>query len=250
LRVRDRTLTAALLAEVPRLDFGRRESQITQDLILHLGFVPHVSLLHGRPTMTESGGFSWCPATLDDMPIDLRREFGSDEKDRTLAVEGDGAVIGDWYARPVARADVRKRRPQPHGSDTGVVVKVDSALLDWKSCLILYQGLDADGPAHLVTTIEVCRSEDDDPIIDCRYVGAVRDFHMEERGIINISKWEDDDIDFRDDDDGDDYNNFSMFTIRLGNDGGRDGVRSWDILKSAWKLKHDESEVKSDGDEV
>ncbi|KAN0077401.1 hypothetical protein V8E54_005705 [Elaphomyces granulatus] len=270
--VRDRTVIASLLADVPSPDFTLSESEITQSLIKHLGLVSHETLLHGRPTMTDSGGFSWCPATLDDMPIEVGREFDTE----MLAVQDDGSVVGDWVARPVSPTDIRNRRVQPHGSDISAVTKVEAALLDWSSCLLLYQALGSDGPALLVTTLEVNSSEDGEPIINCRYVGAVRDSRPQKRDIINISKFEgdqdfrpendkdddsddsdeaeDDDSDDSDDDedeggeddrvydedsdgDGDrDYNNFRMFRIRLGKDSGKEGARAWDILRKAWMM--------------
>ncbi|KAH8689732.1 hypothetical protein GQ44DRAFT_833103 [Phaeosphaeriaceae sp. PMI808] len=186
--VRDRTVIAALLTAIPNLNLALNESEITQSLLKHLRLVPHQVLLHGRPTMSDLGGFSWCPTTLDDMPIEIGHKSG--EGDEMLVVESDGSITGSWLARPVSPPDVRKGRLQPHGSDISVIVKVEAALFNWKSCLVLYQGYQSDGPALLVTTVGVDAKDVSDPIVDCRYVGAVRDFRQShERGIINIAKW-------------------------------------------------------------
>jgi hypothetical protein len=95
--VRDRTIIAGLLANIPRCDYSRSESAITRTIIGHIGTVPYTSLLHGQPSMCESGGFSWCPATLDEVPIDLctdnlmhAKGFG------ILAVDNTGVVMGSW----------------------------------------------------------------------------------------------------------------------------------------------------------
>ncbi|KAI0440594.1 hypothetical protein F4803DRAFT_552882 [Xylaria telfairii] len=257
--VRDRTIIASLLANVPDPDFTRKESEVIQQLIKHIGFVPHAALLHGRPTMTDSGGFSWCPATLDDLPIKVE-EVGDDE-DR-LAVQHDGSVVGHWCARPVSPTDMKKRRVQPYGSEVSVVAKFETALLDWSSCLLLYQELESEGPALLVTALQVSASEDGDPVIDCRYVGAALDSRPRKRDIINIAKFEGDPDFWRDksvnggyredDSDGDgdyDRNSFHMFTIRLGKDQGGNGARAWDILREEWALREsssDESDDESD----
>jgi hypothetical protein len=76
-----------------------------------------------------------------------------------LAVEEDRSAVGVWIARPVSPADKRNRRVQPYGSDIPVVIKVNEALLDWSSCLLLYQALDSDGPVLLVTTLELNAAE-------------------------------------------------------------------------------------------
>ncbi|RYP38859.1 hypothetical protein DL767_002421 [Monosporascus sp. MG133] len=254
---RDRTLIASLLANVPNPDFTRKESEITQQLIKHLGFVSHATLLHGHPTMTDSGGFSWCPATLDDMPIKVEE---TDKDDVRLVVHDDGSVVGHWWARPVSPTDMKKRRVRHVGSEISAVVKVETALLDWGSCLLLYRTLDSEGPALLVTALQVSTIEDGEPVIDCRYAGAVLDSRPRKRGIINISKFEGDSDFWRtkfedggyneEDSDGDgdrDHNNFHTFSIRLGKDRGKEGTRAWDILRDAWALKESSSEETDEG---
>ncbi|KAI3330277.1 hypothetical protein F4824DRAFT_515825 [Ustulina deusta] len=255
--VRDRTLIASLLANVPDPDFTRKESEIIQQLIKHIGFVPHATLLHDRPTMTDSGGFSWCPATLDDLPIKVEE---TDDNDDRLTVQHDGSIVGYWCARPVSPTDMKKRRVQPYGSEVSVVAKFETALLDWSNCLLLYQELDSEGPALLVTTLQVSTSEDGDLVIDCRYVGAALDSRSRKRDIINISKFEGGpdfwrakfkDSGFKEEDsdgDGDsDRNDFHMFSIRLGRDGGKKGARAWDLLREAWALRESSSDGSDEG---
>jgi hypothetical protein len=45
--------------------------------------------------MCDFGGFSWCPATLDDMPVDLSTDMegGSDAKEEELIdIDHKGAI--------------------------------------------------------------------------------------------------------------------------------------------------------------
>ncbi|KLU90826.1 hypothetical protein MAPG_09352 [Magnaporthiopsis poae ATCC 64411] len=109
------------------------------------------------------------------------------------AVGDDGSVVAKWEARPVSASDIRKRRIQPHGSDISVVAKVEAALVDWSSCLLLYHAPDSNGPALLVTTVGVDDIAVREVVIDCRYVGAVRYWRPPgDRGVINISNFEPD----------------------------------------------------------
>ena len=103
---RDRIKIASLLANISNPNFKITESEITQSLIHHLGFVPHSSLLHSYPTMTDSGGFSWCQNTLVDIPIAIRPEFHCNCVGNMLTVKSDGPVTGTWYAWPVGSADI------------------------------------------------------------------------------------------------------------------------------------------------
>jgi hypothetical protein len=146
---RDRTEIAELLAGVPDCDYTRGESEITRDILMYLGAIPYSCLLHGKPTMCDSGGFSWCAATLDDMPIDLSTDMrgGAHAKDDGLLdIDEDGAVEGYWWYRPVTRKDIKGKILKPYGNDLAVEVKINTALRYWKSCLLLRygeKGLDA-----------------------------------------------------------------------------------------------------------
>lgn len=176
-RIRDRTVVAALLAQVPRCDLSRSEGELTRDIITHLGAVPHSSLLHGKPTMRETGPFSWCAPTLNDMPIDLCVD--PDERrarrERLIRVDEKGAVVGKWHVEVVTAKQIRSRRLEPHGDDVSVVVHLYNALLHWENCLVLREGAedDMEVPALLVAAVQIDQA-DGIPLIDCRYVGAVR----------------------------------------------------------------------------
>ncbi|KAK4225838.1 putative kinesin light chain [Podospora fimiseda] len=176
-RMRDRTVVAALLADLPRSDMGRPEHEIMEDIIKHLGAVPHSCLLHGKPTMRDVGPFSWCPATLDDMPIDLCRDMDERKarKERIIRVDEKGAVVGKWHVEVVTERQIRNRRLEPHGDEVSVVVQFYNALLHWENCFVLRERAedDLEVPGLLVAAVKIDRA-DGVPVIDCRYVGAVR----------------------------------------------------------------------------
>jgi hypothetical protein len=172
--IRDRTIISALLARVPNLNSKLSESEITQDILKHIGRLSHASLLHGRPTMTDFDGFSWCPAILDELPIDTRRD-GVNE-DQILDIHPDGSITGYWYARHVTGSDVRLQKLRPDKSDISGIVKIETTLqVVWEKCLILYPTIASQGPALLVTTIEISTGADKEVLLDCRYVGTVHD---------------------------------------------------------------------------
>jgi tetratricopeptide (TPR) repeat protein len=228
--VRDRTAIAGLIVRVPKCDYNRGESEITRDIIIHLGSIPRTCLLHGHPTMSESDGFSWCPSTLDDMPIDLSTDMRGDseyKQDRMLAVDEKGVVTGKWWCRPITPYEIHKGRLQPYGNNLVTVVRVQTALRHWKNCMVLRdERMDNDGPALLVATVGLA-DEDGDFILDCRYIGAVRETSKGSR---------DEDGKYR----GHDMT-YLVFTVRIGNERGRDDVPAAGLYKTMQELPDDSS---------
>ncbi|PYH74499.1 uncharacterized protein BO88DRAFT_460041 [Aspergillus vadensis CBS 113365] len=174
-RVRDRTIIAGLLTGMPQCNYSQSESEITKSILFYLGFVPHESLLHGRPTMCEKGPFSWSPATLDEMPITARIDSDSPElrRKRMLKIQDGGAVVGRWHCQTVTEHQVQNNLIEPHGDHVSVAVPFYSALLQWTSCLILRERKGDRGPAVLVMTVPT-DTEHRERYLDCRYVGAAR----------------------------------------------------------------------------
>ncbi|KAI0856774.1 hypothetical protein F4860DRAFT_392215 [Xylaria cubensis] len=171
--VRDRTVIAGLLLRIPRLDVTRSESEITRAIIRHIGRVPYSALLHGMPTMSDVGSFSWCPPTLDDMPIDLTTDLNkrNAREVRMLHVSEKGAVTGRWYCEAVTERHIKNKMLKPHGVHISVAVHFYNALLHWENCLILRERKGDPDPALLVVAV---RLEKEGSFIDCEYVGAVR----------------------------------------------------------------------------
>ncbi|KAI0543572.1 hypothetical protein F4679DRAFT_568226 [Xylaria curta] len=176
--MRDRTVIAALLAQVPDCDFTAGESEITRAILSYIGHVPAAALLHGNPTMQDTGSFSWCAATLDDMPVDVVTDMGGGERAQAAArveIDVGGGALGCWWARPLRRHDVvdtGDRRIRPFVDEGAAGVKIASALRRWRGCLLLQdtKSRSADDPVLLVMALGVRRS---DAILRCRYIGAV-----------------------------------------------------------------------------
>ncbi|KAF2962977.1 hypothetical protein GQX73_g10591 [Xylaria multiplex] len=171
--VRDRTVIAGLLLRIPGLDISGSEGEILRAIITHIGRVPYSALLHGMPTMFETGSFSWCPPTLDDMPIDLTIDLDkrNAREVRMLHVSENGALTGRWHCEVVTERQIKNKRLEPHGSHISVAVHFYNALLKWENCLILRERKGDTSPALLVQAIQLDRKES---VIDCNYIGAVR----------------------------------------------------------------------------
>lgn len=210
--VRDRTIIAGLLARVPQCDYSRDEGAITRDIIVHMGSVPFEAILHGVACMYPRGGFSWCPPTLDDMPVERTADLDSDDDDPSEDYEGDeemvsvddrGVATGWWSFRPVNRTDIERGRLQPHGNDLAATVRIQGALRRWRNCILLQHDSSETSPRLLAVPIAMGFAEDGLAIIDCRFVGVVREI-----GLDNWGK-------------GGDGENKTLYTtwIRLGSDG-------------------------------
>lgn len=172
---RDRAIIAALLAGVPDCDFTVGESLITAQVLKYVGRIPYACLFHGKPTMRNRGKYSWCAATLDDMPVDNSSDMDGALTAKSygmLEIDEAGAVEGRWRCRPLRSLDVG--RIKAHGNDLAAVVKINIALGSWERCLLLRHPLDrlnSEGSlALLVVPLSVVKFG---PILKCRYIGAV-----------------------------------------------------------------------------
>ncbi|EHK47337.1 hypothetical protein TRIATDRAFT_90691, partial [Trichoderma atroviride IMI 206040] len=224
---RDRTIIAALLAGVPNCDFTAGESIITSKILEYVGKIPYTCLLHGKPTMRDSGQYSWCAATLDDMPVETSSDVqgGVTSKSQALLdIDEDGAIEGKWYCRAISAKDVKQLKISPYGDDLAAVVKVQIALRYPHNCLLLRPSLDSDDDrALLVVPMSIVTSG---PVLKCRYVGAVnmtisvakdmetaknmdKNTASEDRAADSVSKAAEKEVE-------DDNSDWSPWTIRLG----------------------------------
>ncbi|KKO96475.1 hypothetical protein THAR02_11424, partial [Trichoderma harzianum] len=171
---RDRTIIAALLAGVPNCDFTVGESIITSKILEYVGKIPYTCLLHGKPTMRDSGPYSWCAATLDDMPVETSSDVqgGVTSKSQALLdIDEDGAIERKWYCRTISAKDTKQMKITPYGDDLAAVVKVQIALRYPHNCLLLRSSLDSnDDRALLLVPMSMVTSG---PVLKCRYIGAV-----------------------------------------------------------------------------
>lgn len=194
---RDRMIIAGLLAELPNYDYYERSmAEITRAILIHVRDIPRSCLLHGHSTMCDTGGFSWCPVSLYDLPADSVGDLLIKKtKDRALTVDSQGCVIGFWCYRRLDKHDAIDNFLVPYSFHLSVEMRVKAALQQWWNCLLLRErGRDA-GPALLVTTVgkELCPdrpsfydshsslglSESLDSfersVVDCRYIGSVQE---------------------------------------------------------------------------
>lgn len=169
--VRDRTVIAALLAGVPDCDFNLGESQITTKVLHYLGKIPYFCLLHGKPTMRNKGPYSWCAATLDDMPVDTSADLGGNRSGDLLEIDESGAVDGYWYCHALDSSSAKALKA--YGHDLAATVKVDVALAHWEHCLVLHPSAERHHALSLlVIPLEANKK---DGVLHCRYVGTVEE---------------------------------------------------------------------------
>ncbi|KAL8339741.1 hypothetical protein RB601_006043 [Gaeumannomyces tritici] len=228
--VRDRTAIAALLVGVPDCDFTLGESLITTKVLEYLGKIPHACLLHGKSTMRNRGEYSWCAATLDDMPVDSSSDLAGGPASESLSlleIDEAGAAEGRWRCRALQCKEVDKTKA--YGNDLAAVVKVDIALQHWKRCLLLrhpFDRLDSKGSlALLVIPMSIAKPG---PILECRYIGAVVEYWGQFRGDPLSDPWADG----------------FLSTVRLGGtDDGRAGMLSEEVqdLMGGWRSGADAS---------
>ncbi|KAF4944249.1 hypothetical protein FGADI_12825 [Fusarium gaditjirri] len=171
---RDRTIIACLLAGVPEVDFQDGESVMTRQILEYLGRIPYFCLLHGKPTMRETGGFSWSPATLDDMPVEVvggMQNLDDDMVESMFEIDDKGSIWGSCFARNLNEGEVRDGTIKAYGDNLAATIKVNLALADWKRCLLIRPTSKSNDPrCLLVAPIGILK---DDLTIKCRYIGTV-----------------------------------------------------------------------------
>jgi hypothetical protein len=211
---RDRMMIAGLLTNIPDVDYAHSQGKMTRDILKHVGKIRASCLMHGQVTMFDSGGFSWCPSALYDMPPeglgDL--EAGALSND-ALTVDSQGTVTGSWYYRTLTRKDAEEGRLLPHSSHPSVDTRIKVALQTYENCLILREDRQSRGPALLVTVVGHEGHPDNMSqfIINCRYVGSVREFYSPAPG-------------------GGYDHRYKYGDIRLGADGDLPDVNAYEIL--------------------
>ncbi|KAF8852654.1 hypothetical protein BDZ45DRAFT_678153 [Acephala macrosclerotiorum] len=236
--VRDRTIIAGLLAGVPGCDFDAGESTITKSILEYLGRIPYSCLLHGKATMREQGGYSWCAATLDDMPVDLSEDLMGGlyaKDDALLEIDENGAVNGEWWCRPIEGSELKRGKIKPYGNDLAAAVKISNALRHYKNCLLLRP---YDDPGHgstalLVMPFSVLQNGPGYRIepslgllygpkaaVKCHYIGAVVEHHGKKRLHLQTdSQW-----------------NWCMFQIG-GKHSGEPAILAQTVVETAYELE-------------
>jgi hypothetical protein len=169
---RDRMVIAGLLSRVDDLDYNRPPHEITKDIVNRVAKLNPASLHHGQPTITESGGWSWCPPSLYDMPSETVGDLSEEGTlgDYTCVMDKNGVLAGHWHWRPLEKEDSISGRLLPNSQHLSTILKIRDAIRRWKYCMLLRDNNTCDGPALLV--FPVSRDED---FIYVKFVGSVRE---------------------------------------------------------------------------
>ncbi|KAK6542376.1 hypothetical protein TWF694_006333 [Orbilia ellipsospora] len=180
---RDKMIIAGLLAGV-QVYYTMSPTDLTKSIIRKLKEIKITNLFHGSTTICESGGWSWCPNNLYDMPSTPPTEFSSGDPiiDASCFVDEGGTLGGKFQYRAVTVEDIAEGRIIPISSHPSVAFKIKSALeLEWKSCVLLgftpesYILAAAEGFAKLDSGIHHGRHGE---FVPCRYIGTVRVFEQ------------------------------------------------------------------------
>ncbi|KAK6345452.1 hypothetical protein TWF718_007368 [Orbilia javanica] len=140
---RDKMIIAALLADI-EIQAGDTPQVLTKRILLKFGRIDALALMHDQPTITETGGWSWCPQSLYDMPVGELDDHGEE-----FVIGDDGSVDGRWYCRRVDREDTFNGII-PASSHPQVIFKIQNALKDWHNCGLLRKHSSDKGPCLLV----------------------------------------------------------------------------------------------------
>ena len=170
---RDLMVIAGLLTgHEPKVNVPGFVARTTRDIILGLVEIEESFLYHGHATMTQKGGFSWCPSSLLDVHIRTNANR-ADRADRVFVSE-HGALTGTWEYRMLRKKDVDKVRP--YSFHISVAWQIRTALEQWDSCLLLRSPYHNDVRALLVVPLDVGKSEICGrvyKVLECDYVGTI-----------------------------------------------------------------------------
>ncbi|TRX87821.1 hypothetical protein FHL15_011280 [Xylaria flabelliformis] len=180
---KDRSAISAILAGT-KIDYDSEDTanKITQKTIVHLGKIPHSCLVHSTSTMTTTGGFLWCPATIDSMPFDISVDMRiaiDAKKQSMLTVDADGVAMGEWHC-----CQVKKTMSRTFVScrwDTNPLsfsrlrrhlkTRIDAFFCD-------HSQLSTGGRSSRRPTGETTRNP---PALSCRYIATVMTHQFESR---------------------------------------------------------------------
>ena len=169
-RPQDLMVVAGLLTEhKPETTKSDFISLITRDIIAGLVVIEESFLYHGHATITQKGGWSWCPFSLLD--VQLRTNMDIYER---VYVDEQGAVTGSWRYRMLTKEDTDKLRP--YSFHISVDWQIRTALDQWENCLLLQHPRYEQPKALLVVPLGSGISNIggvDYHVLECQFVGTV-----------------------------------------------------------------------------
>ncbi|MCJ1374270.1 hypothetical protein MMC20_005502 [Loxospora ochrophaea] len=167
---RDLMVVAAIMTgHDPKVETPGFIAHTTREIILSLVEIEESFLYHGHATMTQKGGFSWCPFSLLDGAV-----LTNTDRPERVYVDEDGAVCGDWAYRALSIEDAKK--VQPYSFHISVDWQIRVALERWKKCQLLQNTHNINMQALLVVHLDVgtCKICGTDYIIlEASYIGTV-----------------------------------------------------------------------------
>ncbi|OAL33519.1 hypothetical protein AYO20_07205 [Fonsecaea nubica] len=171
----DRVVIAALLAKLKDTENNSDDPcSRVQEIIKKLKWIPNTCLLHAKSTMNGGAGFSWCPATLDDLPFDasagMPSAIGTRERSM-LQVNGNGMAQGRWRCHRLKDENARNSITMV-GNDAQATLQVELALQKWEWCLLL-QPCESNGSQAVLVFSNGLSNPEGNPALKCRYVGTV-----------------------------------------------------------------------------
>ncbi|KAL5047500.1 hypothetical protein BDW71DRAFT_206257 [Aspergillus fruticulosus] len=179
-KARDKLIIAALLAGVLSTPQARNSmtaanmpAELTKAILRGLGTIESRFLFHGHATITQKGGFSWCPFDfLHGTDVSWYKERYTDRQIDAF-VDENGAVTGRFRYRVLEEGDVGSIYPM--GSHTTVDYKISAALQKWENCLLVWR-VEDHHPALLVKAVTAATMTLTDvtvSVIDSLYLGTV-----------------------------------------------------------------------------
>ncbi|KAF3933742.1 hypothetical protein ABW19_dt0206451 [Dactylella cylindrospora] len=168
----DRIMIAALLAGLEDIPKNLMEMDITKLVINKMYQLNRPSLLHGKVTITDTGGWSWCPRSLYEMPLETYGDFAeAGLGSQPCLVDKDGVLVGRWHYRGLTAEEVAEGRILSVSRDMTVIRRTKDALNRWQNCLLLREtNRGGSGIGFLVIPVNKTHES-----IYCKFMGAVHD---------------------------------------------------------------------------
>ncbi|KAF2716586.1 hypothetical protein K431DRAFT_289288 [Polychaeton citri CBS 116435] len=177
---RDGLLIAGMLC-LPSFAFdsAASSSEITQQILKHLGAVSRRDLLHGAIPVSTKGPWSWCPPSIYDLSKTYRANSERALTDDCKIDESGRLLCYAFGATPLSQSDVLF----PFGTHPALVKNIDVAQLEWRKCLILAPfSNQSDNEYILALPVRILdpfekewqRFQATSGCLACRWVGCVR----------------------------------------------------------------------------